>query len=84
MKYTVLIPVRIQKSLSAMPRDAVSKVDDEIMKLQDNPRPHGCEKLRGREGWRIRVGTYRVIYEIDDSQRTVAIRAVAHRKDVYR
>ena len=41
-------------------------------------------KLAGREGWRIRVGNYRVIYEIDDSARQVTILHVGHRKDVYR
>jgi mRNA interferase RelE/StbE len=50
----------------------------------EDPRPHGSRKLVGRDGWRIRVGRYRVIYEIDDAQRFVTILHVGHRKDIYR
>jgi mRNA interferase RelE/StbE len=44
----------------------------------------GCLKLTGREGWRIRVGKYRVIYEIDDKERTITVLHVGLRRDVYR
>jgi mRNA interferase RelE/StbE len=54
------------------------------MALRSNPRPPGCVKLKGRDGWRIRAGEYRVIYEISDADRTVVIHYVAHRKEVYR
>lgn len=49
-----------------------------------NPRPAGCAKLRGhKDQWRIRVGDYRVVYQIDDSQRSVNITRIAHRREVY-
>ena len=44
----------------------------------------GCRKLSGREGWRIRVGSYRVVYEIDDELQVVTVLHVGHRRDVYR
>jgi mRNA interferase RelE/StbE len=52
--------------------------------LADNPRPTGSRNVRGREGRRIRVGDYRIIYEIDDEERVVDVLQVGHRRDVYR
>jgi mRNA interferase RelE/StbE len=52
--------------------------------LRENPRPAKCLKLTGREGWRIRVRNYRVIYKIDDSEKLVTILHVGHRRDIYR
>ena len=59
-------------------------MNDAINALADNPRPPGCEKLGGREGYRIRVGEWRTIYRVDDKQRRVDVVRVAHRRDVYR
>lgn len=53
--------------------------------MKDNPRPDGCRKLAGeKRAWRIRVGDYRVLYEIADGTVTVTVFRVAHRRDVYR
>ena len=52
--------------------------------LPENPRPSGCRKLHGSAGWRLRVGRYRIVYEIDDARQIVTVLKVAHRKDVYR
>ena len=84
MSYALSILRRAQKELSQLPTDAYERVRDGILGLARNPRPPGCLKLRGREGWRIRTGDYRVIYEIDDKQRIVTILHVGHRRDVYR
>jgi mRNA interferase RelE/StbE len=51
--------------------------------LIDNPRPHGVKKLKGRDGYRIRVGNYRIIYEVYDDQLIIDIIAIGHRKDIY-
>ncbi len=83
-EYTVLILRRAQKELARLPGGAYEHVRDAIRALGQNPRPPGCLKLTGRDGWRIRVGDYRVIYEIDDEQKTVTILHVGHRRDVYR
>jgi mRNA interferase RelE/StbE len=52
--------------------------------LASNPRPHGCKKLKGgNQEWRIRVGDYRAVYEIDDTAKTVDVTRIAHRREVY-
>ncbi len=52
--------------------------------LRDDPRPPGCEKLSGQERYRIRVGWYRILYEVSDTDVTVVVVKVGHRKDVCR
>ena len=47
------------------------------------PRPNGCLRLTGREGWRMRVGRYRVLYDISDGRLTVTVIRLGHRRDVY-
>ncbi len=84
MSYIVLILRQAQKELAQLPGETYERVRDAIRALSQNPRPPGCLKLTGREGWRIRVSDYRVIYEIDDPQHTVTILHVGHRRDVYR
>jgi mRNA interferase RelE/StbE len=55
------------------------------LELEDNPRPPGCKKLVGEENaWRIRVGNYRVLYEIKDRVLIVHVVEIGHRKDVYK
>jgi mRNA interferase RelE/StbE len=83
MGYQVLILRRAQKELSSLPRSDYERVRDEVGALSDNPRPPGCIKLVGREGWRVRVGAYRIIYEIDDAKQEVTVLHVGHRRDVY-
>ena len=61
------------------------RIVEEIQSLSVDPRPAGCRKLAGSENdWRIRVGEYRVIYEIADAIRVVRIHRVRHRREVYR
>ncbi|MBQ11572.1 MAG: type II toxin-antitoxin system mRNA interferase toxin, RelE/StbE family [Planctomyces sp.] len=67
MTYAVLILRRALRELSRLPNPDYERVRDAIRDLADNPRPSGCLRLTGRDGWRIRVGVYRVIYEVDDS-----------------
>jgi mRNA interferase RelE/StbE len=83
-RYRVLIPKPVQKELDDLPGFIHKKIISSISALEDNPRPHGCLKLSGREGWRIKVGEYRVIYEIDDKEQTALLLRVAHRREIYR
>lgn len=83
MSYRVLIIRRAQKELASLPTEDYHRVRDGIRTLAKEPRPKGCAKLTAREGWRIRVGRIRVIYEIDDDTRAVTILHVGHRRDVY-
>lgn len=84
MSYAVNILRRAQRELATLPTDSYTRVRDAIYALGDVPRPPSCLKLSGREGWRIRVGSHRVIYEIDDTQRIVTVLHIGHRRDVYR
>lgn len=83
MSYAVLILRRAQKELADLPKADYERVRDAISALAENPRPAGCKKLVGREGWRIRSGDYRAIYEIDDDQKKVTVLHIGHRRDVY-
>jgi mRNA interferase RelE/StbE len=62
----------------------ISQFITTINALSDNPRPSGVTKLVSRPEWRVRVGDYRVLYQIDDRNRTVTIVSIGHRRDAYR
>jgi mRNA interferase RelE/StbE len=83
MKYTISIKRSAQKSLADLPNKTYEKVKSAILELSDNPRPHGSSKLTNRDGWRIRIGDYRVIYEINDKEVTILVLAIGHRGDIY-
>jgi mRNA interferase RelE/StbE len=73
------------KDLRRIPREAVSRIVAAVAKLAEEPLPHGSEKLTGSEHtYRIRVGDYRVVYELLRNAKIVEIQRVRHRKDVYR
>jgi mRNA interferase RelE/StbE len=74
-----------RKDLRRIPRQAVSRIVAEVATLADEPLPHGSEKLTGSERtYRLRVGDYRVVYELRRDAKIVEIQRVRHRKDVYR
>jgi mRNA interferase RelE/StbE len=60
------------------------RIAEAVLRLETDPRPNGSRKLRGTDGYRIRVGTYRVLYTVNDDTRIVEVIAVGHRRDVYR
>jgi mRNA interferase RelE/StbE len=73
------------RELKALPAKVRNKTAEAIDKLEINPRPSGCKKPTGSENrWRIRIGDYRILYEIDDTTRSVVIFRVSHRKTAYR
>ena len=83
--YAVYLERAAQKDLNNLPRDRFDQITSEIKSLADNPRPVGCRKLTGsKSDWRIRIGDYRVIYEIDDKAKAVRVMRVRHRREVYR
>jgi mRNA interferase RelE/StbE len=62
----------------------VERVDAAILSLRDSPRPLGSKKLVGdTDGWRLRVGDYRILYEIEDTARVVTVGRILHRSDAY-
>jgi len=84
MSYQVAILRRAVKELARLPEKDRRRIEIDIESLATFPRSHDSKKLTGRDGYRIRSGDYRVVYEIDDRQRIVTILHVGHRKDVYR
>lgn len=76
---------RVERELDRVPEPDFSRVTAALLKLEVNPRPAGCLKLRGLAGWRIRVGDWRVIYAVNDADAIVTIVAVKRcREDTYR
>ena len=86
MKYTVLLEKRAEKELRRLPCDILLKVDKRILALMKQPRPEDVKKLKGKEkeGWRIRVGNYRILYRIDDSKNEIRVYRIKHRKEAFR
>lgn len=81
--YQLLIEKQVQKQLEKIPVPDYQRVKTAITDLAKNPRPEGYKKLKGRPGYRIRQGNYRVVYDINDHILTVFILAAGHRKDIY-
>ena len=85
MPYRVEVKKSAVKEIAALPRRDQRRVVRAIDALADEPRPEGVRKLTGAEDvYRIRVGDYRIIYQIADNVLTVLVVRVGHRKDVYR
>ena len=84
MSYAVDIHAPAKKSLCRLPANIQTLIARSMLALAENPRPSGVVKLSGREGWRIRVSDYRVIYTIDDAKKEVVIYAIGHRREIYR
>lgn len=82
--YKLLIKPSAVKEIEVIPKKDRARITGKIQELASNPRPHGYEKLSGEEKYRLRQGTYRIVYSIDDSAREVLIVKIGHRKDVYR
>jgi len=84
MPYTVKLKRSAEKELDNLPKKIHDKVINILLSLKENPFPQNFKKLRGREGYRIRVGDYRILYLIDESAKNIEVVSVAHRKEVYR
>jgi mRNA interferase RelE/StbE len=81
--YKLFIEKAVYKQLKTIPERDYQKIMAAITDLANNPRPAGCKKLKGRPGYRIREGNYRVIYEINDKILTVTVIEAGDRKDIY-
>ena len=84
-KYKLRIKKSAAKELEAISRKADRRrIVSRIETLAENPRPDGCKKLSGSERYRIRQGSYRIVYAIEDKQLVVYVVKIADRKSVYR
>ena len=82
-KYKIEIKRSAVKEIKKLSSKDVGKILIKISSLAENPRPKGCVKLSADEKYRIRVGVYRILYEIKDKHLVIIVVKVAHRKDVY-
>jgi len=83
VSYQVLFTPRAVRDIRRLQPELQQRLLKAIAALGDNPRPQGCEKVRGSDEWRIRVGDYRVRYRIDDSQHQVIVTRIGHRNEIY-
>ncbi len=81
--YIIFILPSAQKQLTKLPDSTAGRIENKMLNLEKNPRPPGCKKLKGRDAYRIRIGDYRVIYEINDGRLIVTIITIGNRKEVY-
>ena len=84
MRYQVILSKSVRKELDRLPDDVASRILARLAGLETNPRPADVKKLKGRDAWRIRVGDYRVIYEIQDRALQIIVITVGHRREIYR
>ena len=83
-RYKVLIRESAADELGSIPKKDLRRIVERIRSLQDEPWPHGCEKLSAQERYRIRQGDYRIVYSIADAGRIVEIFKVGHRSEIYK
>jgi mRNA interferase RelE/StbE len=81
--YTAVLSKTAQKQLDKLSDNIAEPIIDAIAGLEENPRPVGYKKLNGRDGYRIRTGNYRIIYDIFDKELIVDVITLGHRKDIY-
>ena len=82
--YSIFFKRSVRKNLQPLPKKDVIRIMNRIRLLADDPRPPGCEKLSGKEQYRLRQGVYRILYSIQDTELTVWVIKVAHRREGYR
>ena len=84
MKYKIVIKEQAIKQLSILPKNFYNKIKLRIDDLANNPFPKDCKKLKFVDGYRIRIGSYRILYTIDKGIMIIKVIKIKHRKDVYR
>lgn len=83
MMYVVILAKTVEKQLDKLPNDVAARILKKLTTLELNPRSSDTKKLKGCNAYRVRVGDYRVIYEIHDRQLLVIVIQVGHRRDIY-
>lgn len=82
--YRLVFKKSVAKDLRAVPKRDIGRILERIESLRDDPRPPGAEKLSGQERYRVRQGSYHILYEICDTAVVVTVVKVGHRREVYR
>ena len=83
--YEVYLERSAENDLKRLPTSTFNRIVYQIKTLAENPRPSGCRKITGsKNDWRIRIGDYRVLYEVNDRAKAVRVTRVRHRREAYR
>ncbi len=82
--YKLVIKKSADRELRAIPQRDLRRIVNRIQGLAQEPWPPGNEKLSGQERYRLRQGDYRIVYSVDDENRTVEVVKIGHRREVYR
>jgi mRNA interferase RelE/StbE len=82
-EYKILLSKTAVKTLDRLPNQVAENLLRAIQKLNTDPKPYGVKKLKGREGYRILKGDYRIIYDVQDDTLVIQIIAIGHRKEIY-
>jgi len=82
-EFEIFFKESVWKDFKKIPEKDLKRILKKIEALGNGPRPSGCEKLTGKNRYRIRQGRYRIVYSVQDSELTVWIFKVSHRKDAY-
>ena len=83
-EYKIYFKTSAAKEIELLPKKEIARLLERIDALRHDPRPHGSEKLAGMELYRVRQGSYRIMYSVEDSILTVCVVKVGHRREVYR
>ncbi len=85
MAYTIEVRSSARRALASLPRYFQERIGAAIAELANDARPHGVKKLTGQGStFRVRIGAYRIVYEVDDATRRVVVTRIAHRREAYR
>lgn len=85
MNYRLMIKPAAEKDIDRLPRSLQRRILNRLARIEADPRESGSIKLAGTAAtYRVRVGDWRIVYEIDDVQHVIFVTIVAHRREVYR
>ena len=84
MSWLVEVARDAKRELARLPAPVQKRVARVLISLEANPFPTSCKKLKNRDGWRVRVGDYRILYFADKTARQIVVGVIARRRDVYR
>ena len=84
MRFEVQATQSAAKALNRLPKEVRKRILDALVELERQPRPPGVKKLVNRPAWRIRIGDYRVLYEIKEDRLIILVVEIGHRREIYR
>lgn len=84
VEYKIFFKKSVEKDFKKIPKKYLVKILEKIDELKNNPKPDGSEKLTSYDLYRIRQGSYRIVYSIQDQELIIWVIKVGHRKEIYK